>query len=111
MTTDSGNIGATIYGHRHLGVFFRPLVAVDDIGFQYRGVRYRWSDVTSVNVHEFVNLGTARFRATVKLADGARIGLNGRALEKQGVKPAVGFASTRTDAFDELVTRFRQHAA
>jgi hypothetical protein len=111
MTTDTGNIGAMIFGHRHLGVFFRPLVVVDDSGFKYRGARYRWSDVTSVDVHEFVNLGTARFRATVILADGVKIRLNGRALEKHGVKPAVGFVSTRTDAFDELVTRFRQHAA
>ncbi len=111
MTTDSGNIGATIYGHRHLGVFFRPVVAVDDSGFEYRGNRYGWKDVTSVEVHELANLGTARFRATVKLADGAKILLNGRALEKQGVKPAVGLVSTRTDAFDELVTRFEQHAA
>jgi hypothetical protein len=111
MTTDSGNTGTTVYGHRHLGVFFRPVVAVDDSGFQYRGSRYDWKDVTSVDVHELVNLGTARFRATVKLADGVKIRLNGRALEKQGVKPAVGFISTRTDAFDELITRFEQHAA
>jgi len=111
MTTNSGNMGATIYGHRHLGVFFRPLVAVDESGFEYRRAHYRWSDVTSVDVHEFVNLGTARFRATVTLANGVKIRLNGRALEKRGVKPAVGFVSTRTDAFDELVTRFRQHAA
>jgi hypothetical protein len=111
MTTDSGTIGPTIYGHRHLGVFFRPVVAVDESGFEYRGARYRWSDVTSVAVHEFANLGAARFRATVTLADGVKIRLNGRALEKHGVKPTVGFVSTRTDAFDELITRFEQHAA
>jgi hypothetical protein len=111
MSSGNDNIGATIYGHRHLGIFFRPLLRADTTGFEYRGVRYRWNDVTSVDVHEFINLGTARFRATVQLTDGVRIRLNGRALEKRGVKPAIGFVSTRSDAFDELVTRLRQHAA
>jgi hypothetical protein len=110
MSSGSDNIGATIYGHRHLGIFFRPLLRVDPTGLEYRGVRYGWNEVTSVKVHQFLVLGPARFRATVELADGVQIRLNGRALERRGVKPTVGFVSTRTDAFDELVAKLRQHA-
>lgn len=100
----------TTYGHRHLGVFFQSLVTTDEKGFQFRGKKYRWTDVRSVDVSEFANIGAARFRATVYLADEVKIHLNGRALEKQGVKPKVGFFSTRTDAFDELLALFRQYA-
>ena len=111
MSTGSENHDVVIYGHRHLGLFFKPLVSTDAAGFDYDQTRYRWNDVASVEIHEISNFGAARSRATVKLNDGARIHLNGRALERQGKRPVIGFLSTRTDAFDELVARFRQHAA
>jgi hypothetical protein len=111
MSTDNESRGVAIYGHRHLGVFFKPLVSTDAAGFEYRRTRYRWNDVASVELHELINIGAARFRATVKLTNGVKIHLNGRALEKQGKRPVIGFLSTRTDAFDELIARFRQHAA
>ena len=108
------NVAPLTYGHRHLGVWFVPLVQVTDRGFVYRGKQYQWNNVAAVDTWTapfFINVGAARSRATVRLTDGRKIRLNCRALEKFGERPKVGFISTRTDAYDELVTLFTQAVA
>jgi hypothetical protein len=103
-------VTALTYGHRHLWFLFRPVLETTDRGFRYRGIDYSWGQVASVSIWKaspFLNAGTARERATITLSDGNRIHLNCRALEKLGDRPRVGFFTTRTDAYDELLARFR----
>jgi len=111
-TLGGTKVVTTTYGHRHLVFWFRPLVSVHANGFSYRGRLYSWSDIDSVDVLNLtgVNAGAARYRAQIFLKDGSRIHLNCRALEKAGVKPKVGFLSTRSDAFDELLAIFQRRA-
>ena len=100
------------FGHRHLAFWFVPLLTVDDSGFTFKGRTYSWADVRSVDELDLsgINAGAARYRARIVLTDGTPIHLNGRALEKAGVRPRVGFFSTRSDAFDELLGMFRKRA-
>jgi hypothetical protein len=102
-------VNVATYGHRHLGFWFVPIVSVDPQGFTFKGRNYSWTDVKAVKVWNLtgVNAGTARYRAQIHLKDGARIHLNCRALEKVGVKAHIGFSSTRSDAFDELLAIFQ----
>jgi hypothetical protein len=106
----------SVFGHRYLSLFFRPLVAVSTRGFRYKGRDYRWDDIRNVDVSDSPLKALAGYpaaipRATITLSDGNVIRLNGRVLEKQGVKPKVGFFSSKSDAFNELVQIFRAHAA
>ena len=102
----------TTFGHRHLAFWFVPLLTVDEAGFTFKGHKYSWADVRSVDEYDLskINAGAARFRARVLLTDGTPIHLNGRALEKAGVKPRIGFYTTRSDAFDELLAIFKRRA-
>ena len=104
-------LNSRLYGHRHLAFWFVPVVSIDSVGFVFAGRRYSWEDIESVDELDFssINAGAAKYRAQIYLKDGSRIHLNGRALEKAGVKPKVGFFTTRSDAFDELLTIFKSH--
>jgi hypothetical protein len=106
------DVAAALYGHRHFGFWFRPLLAVDADGFSFKGRKYDWGDIDTVDVMNLtgINAGVARYRAQIFLKDGSRIQLNCRALERAGVKPKVDFFSTRTDAFDELLAIFQRRA-
>ena len=106
----------SVYGHRILSMFFRPLIEVSNEGFRYKGREYAWREVRSIHVSDspwnaLAGYPAAIPRATIFLADGAKIRLNGRALEKMGQKPLVGFSSSKSDAFDELIGIFKSHAA
>ncbi len=98
------------YGHRHLRWWFNPFLTVTQSGFIFRGKEYAWSDVVAVKEQDFsgFNWGTAKYRAWIRLSDGERIALNCRALELAGTKPKVNFSSTKTDAYEELLTRMRR---
>jgi hypothetical protein len=105
-----------IFGHRQFSLFFVPLIETWADGFSYKGKRYRWEDVQQVSVwdsewHKLLGYPACIPRATVQLADGKAIKLNGRVLEKKGVKPKVGLSSNKSDEFDELVSLFQHHAA
>lgn len=105
----------SVFGHRHFSLFFRPLIEVTANGFKYKGRDYAWEAIQRVEVRDSPLLLYFWFpaapRATITLVDGKRIRLNGRALEKQGLKPSVGFYSAKSDAFNELIRIFRSHAA
>jgi hypothetical protein len=106
----------SVFGHRHLSIFFRPLVEITANGFTYKGRGYSWNDVRTVEVSDsplriLAGYPAAIPRATITLTDGTKIRLNGRVLEKEGRKPKVGFSSSRSDAFDELIGLFKAHAA
>lgn len=106
----------TVYGHRQLSIFFVPLLEADANGFIYRGKTYGWNDVEKVSVwdsewHKLLGYPACMPRARIQLRDGKIIKLNGRALEKKGVKPKVGFSSNKSDAFDELLALFQREAA
>jgi hypothetical protein len=47
--------------------------------------------------------------AFIHFNDGKRIRVNGRALAKRGVKGKVGFLSSKSDAFEEVINTFRSH--
>jgi hypothetical protein len=105
-----------IYGHRHLNLFFRPVVEVNDRGLRYRGREYSWNTISKVEVHDspfdpnlMFTRGAGYPWATVHLSDGERIRLNGRTLEKQGAKPEVDFFSGKSGAFQELIVAFKMH--
>jgi len=104
-----------IYGHRHLGFFFRPVVEVNEQGLRFGGLEYSWSAITRVEVRDspfdpLVGYFVGGYPwATVYLNDGKSIRLNGRALEKRGEKAKVGFFSSKTNAFRELIASFRSH--
>lgn len=105
-----------VWGHRQLSIFFIPLLETGTDGFKYKGKAYGWNDVEKVSVwdsewHKLLGYPACMPRARVRLRDGKVIKLNGRALEKQGVKPKVGFSSNKSDAFDELLTLFQRDAA
>jgi len=101
-----------VFGHRHLGFFFRPLLEVTDSGFSYKGRQYLWSDVLSLKVYDGFYLWFLRNPyAQLRMKDGSSIWLNGRALELQGLEPNVGFFSGTSSAFQQLVGILRSHAA
>lgn len=105
-----------VYGHRQLSIFFIPLLETGASGFKYRGRDYGWNDVEKVSVwdsewHKLFGYPACMPRARIRLRDGEVIKLNGRALEKKGVKPKVGFSSNKSDAFDELLVLFRRGTA
>src|SRR5258708_21184813 len=106
-----------IYGHRHLGLFFRPLVEVNEHGLRFSGLDYNWNDIKRVEVRDspldpMVWFSSTWYPwATVYLSDGKSIRLNGRALEKRGEKPKVGFFSSKSNAFQELIAALRAHGA
>jgi len=104
------------YGHRHLGFFFRPVIEVDDRGLLFQGHQYGWNAIKRVEVRESPSDPMFWFFqltpwATVYLTDGKSIRLNGRALEKQGEKPKVGFFSSKSSAFQELIMSLKSHGA
>ncbi len=105
------------YGHRHLGFFFRPVVDMDDHGLRFEGREYSWNTIEKVELRDFPFDPMLRFAtpgypwATVYLSDGKSIRLNGRALEKRGEKPKVGFFSSKSNAFQELIAALRAHGA
>jgi hypothetical protein len=109
--------GAVQFGHRHFGIYFKPKLSLYSDGLEYRGRRYVWSDVEFVDVHDPGRLsflagypgGIPRMR--IRLKDGSVIRINGRSLEKRGTKPRVGFWTSRSDAFEELVMVLKRHVA
>jgi len=89
---------------------------VDDRGLLFQGHQYGWNAIKRVEVREspfdpmfwFFQLPPW---ATVYLTDGKSIRLNGRALEKRGEKSHVGFFSSKSDAFQEVVETLKVHGA
>ena len=97
-----------IYGHRVLGFFFRPLLAIDNDGFAYESRRYNWGYIVEVIESQSflaklftypVGLPTV----TLIMRDGRKIRINGRTIKRKGDKPKIGFLSDRSDALDELL--------
>ena len=105
-----------IYGHRHLGFFFRPVVEVDDRGLRYKGREYSWNTIKKVELRDspfdpLVGFSPGYPWATIYFGDGERVRLNARALEKQGERPKVGFFSSKSDAFQDLIVALKAHGA
>lgn len=105
-----------VYGHRQLSIFFVPLLETDADGFRYKGKAYGWNDVEKVSVwdsewHKLLGYPACIPRARIRLQDRTVIKLNGRSLEKKGVKTKVGFSSNKSNAFDELLALFRMEPA
>ena len=94
-----------VFGRRHLFFWLVPIIEVNPTGFMYKGNPYRWADVKSVTeVNLFLSFDKrSKYRARINLVDGARIEMDCRFVEEIGKKPKVGFWSTRTDAYEELL--------
>ena len=94
------------FGHRHFGIWFRPLLTVELVGFTYRTKFYRWNEISKVKSYDscfwkFL-FGSTR-QTTVILNDGNEFHINGRTLEKQRVKPNIVFPYYVSDAYEELM--------
>ena len=87
------------YNHRHLGIFSRPLVTIEDDCFYYKNSRYTHSDIKHVRV---VGGDGQPQRMGVKLVDGRLLLVNAVALERDGVKAKTGFLSGTNSFFEEL---------
>lgn len=101
----------TVYGHRILSVFFRPILEIVEDGFIFQSKRYSWSDIESVEKmggdYIWMNTGLLNYpNAVVTLKDGAKIKLIGRVLEEQGVKPVIDPMEAKSDAYHDLLARF-----
>jgi len=105
------------YGHRHLGLLFRPLVEVREHGLVFQGAEYDWGAIEGLEVYDspldpltwFSYAGGGHPTATVHLKDGKSIRLDARALEKREVKPKIDFLSGKSDAFQELIALLQSH--
>lgn len=99
-----------IYGHRHFGFWFKPILLVTPNGFEFKGKHYQWNDIVRINPHDsivYLFLFNKTPRSSIVLSDGKRIWINARALEKQGVKPHISFFSCISDAYEELMALIR----
>jgi hypothetical protein len=103
-----------VFGHRHLGLFFRPLVEIGDGSLTYKGKKYSWDDVASVKSFNPRHDASALFlnwpRTVVTLNDGSWFVINGRSVEEAGVKNKVGFWSRVSNAYEDLLEIFKHNA-
>jgi len=100
----------TIYGHRQLNIFFRPLIEIMGDGFKYSGRTYAWNDIKRIdsdydhgNNNWFYGVPSGIPKAVIELKDGTLFELNSRILERKGEKPTIGFLSNKSDVYEELV--------
>jgi hypothetical protein len=104
-----------IYGHRHLGFLFRPLFEVTDLGVHVGRTQYNWTDIQRAEVRASLLDPMRWFSpatypwAYIYFNDGKRIWVNGRALAKRGEKGHVGFLSSKSAAFEEVIDTLRSH--
>jgi hypothetical protein len=106
------DVVTAVYGHRHLGLVFRPVIEIQEHSFLLKGRQYPWSAVQSVKVYDGLYLALLQYPlALIRLKDGKKIWLSARALEKEGSKRQVGLFTSKGEAFRELVAIFKQHVA
>jgi hypothetical protein len=101
-----------IYGHRHFGFWFNPILSINLIGFEFKGKHYQWSDIVKINRYDSIFLVfflNNTPRSSIVLSDGKTIWINARALEKFGTKPKVSFFSCVSDAYEELMALLEKH--
>ncbi len=98
--------------HRQVSIFLTKVLEVTDDGFTFNGKNYQWSDVTSIEVRRgsFIlsvfMFPAANPKAKINLSDGKYISINGRCLEKSGVRPKINKITGESDAFLELIDIF-----
>jgi hypothetical protein len=98
----------TEYGHRHIGLFYKPFLKVREDGFIFKDHDYSWQDIKKIIVMP-PNTKIKKVRvASIFLHDGRRIHLNSRVLDKNGQKTKIGFLSFTNDVFEELLELFQQ---
>ena len=92
-----------IYSIRHLGLFSKPLLTINESGFIYKDKLYSLVDVKKL----IVSGGHGQpQRMSVHLKDGKLILINASALELNGVKAKTGFFSGNNSIFEELKDYF-----
>ncbi|MDQ2078396.1 hypothetical protein [Marinimicrobium sp. ABcell2] len=91
------------YSVRHLGLFSRPLLKVEEGGFHYKGRFYTYRDVEAVNVTG--GLGQPQ-RLSVRLKGRKLILVHAGALELNGKKAKTGFFSGNNQVFEDLKNYF-----
>ena len=94
------------FGHMHLSLFYRRVLAIRPEGVEHRGKIYGPEQIRAVDVWQepFPGIGhvpDAKLlpRARVKFSDGVSVLLHGDALVKRGGRLATGY----TSEFNELV--------
>jgi len=94
-----------IYSIRHLGLFSRPLLEIEEHGFRYKDKLYTHDDIKRINISG----GNGQpFKMGVKLKDGKLILVNASALELNGEKARTGFFSGNNETFDTLKKYFHE---
>jgi hypothetical protein len=89
-----------LYSIRHLGIFSRPLLSIEENGFRYKEKLYTHDDIKSTSVSG----GNGQtIRMGVKLKDGALIFINASALELNGEKTKTGFISGNNEILNGLL--------
>ena len=104
------------YGNRQLNLFYKPLVAILEDGFQFKGKKYSWDDVKEIMVWDpplglFWGVPFGWARASILLKDGKKIRFHGRLIERKGHKSKLGHLSNKNDVFDELLSLFKSNSA
>ncbi len=97
-----------IYGHRHLGGLFEPIISVGQDGFEHKGKLYQWTDIKKIKKYDSIFWSFMFYQAGTPLAylflnDGSRIKIRGRVLEKEEVKQKVDFVRGTTETYDQLM--------
>lgn len=102
--------------HRQISIFLTKVLEVTDKGFTFKGKTYQWSDVTGIELRRgsFIlsafMFPAANPKAKISLNDGKSILINGRCLEKSGVRPKINKLTGESDAFLELIDLFESRS-
>jgi hypothetical protein len=99
------------YGHMHLSIFYRKVLALNERGLIFKNKYYPWSEIQNVEVWQepwpgwgYVPDAKLLPRARVFLSNDQYFLLRGDALVKRGQPLLPGFS----DAFDELVSYLQE---
>lgn len=96
------------YSLRHLGLFSKPILTVNENGFYYKGNLYTRADIKVAHVTG--GAGQPQ-RLGVRLKDGKLIYINASALELNGKRAKSGFFSGTNEIFEDLKRYFLQPEA
>ena len=105
-----------IYGHRHLGCMFKPIITIGSDGFEYKDRLYKWSDIKKIKRYDSFFRSLLLYQAGAPLAyiylnNGTRIKIRGRALEKEGRHSNVSSSRGTTRAYDQLMNLISEKIA
>ena len=102
----------TEYGHLHLGLWFKPIVAVDEYGLSFKGRRYSWKEIDGMDEipsGSFLAFGYpfGKPAATIRFCDGVMLRIDGAAFTKRSERPRPGFWTATSETFEKFLVLVR----